>query len=233
MIEAFDVAVIEFMGQFTARSPRFDQTVNIIRDSNLLKGGILVAMLWWCWARKGFASPDGVERATRIIVAAVMSIAVGRALQLLLPFRSRPLHDPEMSFTPPHGLSDQFLDGWSSFPSDHAILFFGLTVAIWSYHRPTGMLALLWTLVVICLPRLYSGVHYLTDLAAGGLIGAGIMLVALRMPLRRGWGDWFRHHPAWTHALLFLATFQLAELFRGMRDVVGWSAQLVGLAGMH
>jgi undecaprenyl-diphosphatase len=58
----------------------------------------------------------------------------------------------------------------SSFPSDHATAAFAIAVAIFAYHRRTG-LVLLFAAVVLSVARVALGVHYPSDILAGALLG--------------------------------------------------------------
>src|SRR3546814_14254760 len=76
------------------------------------------------------------------------------------------MHNAALHFMLPDGVGSGMLDGWSSFPSDHAVLFSGLAVAVWIQSWRGGLLFAIWALVVVCLPRVYLGYRYPTDLAA-------------------------------------------------------------------
>ncbi|ASB88572.1 undecaprenyl-diphosphatase [Bacillus sonorensis] len=63
----------------------------------------------------------------------------------------------------------------NSFPSDHTILFFSIGFLIFLFHKKTGWLWLVLALAV-GISRIWAGVHYPFDVAAGALLG---MLTAL------------------------------------------------------
>lgn len=57
-----------------------------------------------------------------------------------------------------------------SFPSGHAAFFFGLSTLVYFYNKRTGI----WFLIasfLICLARIYGGVHWPSDVLAGALVG--------------------------------------------------------------
>ncbi|TXK76963.1 undecaprenyl-diphosphatase [Paenibacillus sp. N3.4] len=58
----------------------------------------------------------------------------------------------------------------SSFPSDHAIGAFVIATAFWVYRRKDGVV---WLALAACIAfsRVWTGVHYPTDVLAGGIIG--------------------------------------------------------------
>src|SRR3546814_12277769 len=83
------------------------------------------------------------------------------------------MHNAALHFMLPDGVGSGMLDGWSSFPSDYAVLFSGLAVAVWIQSWRGGLLCAIWDLVVVCLPRVFLGYPYPTDIAAGLVIGTG------------------------------------------------------------
>ncbi len=70
----------------------------------------------------------------------------------------------------------------SSFPSIHTTDAFALATTISSYHRRFSVAMFAWA-VLVGFSRLYLGVHYLTDVLAGALIGTVISLVVTRLAL--------------------------------------------------
>lgn len=59
----------------------------------------------------------------------------------------------------------------NSFPSDHTIIFFTMTVSFWLFKRKHHNL---WVVLafIVGLSRIWVGVHYPADVAAGAMIGA-------------------------------------------------------------
>ncbi len=72
----------------------------------------------------------------------------------------------------------------SSFPSVHTTDAFALATTISRYHRRFSIIMFAWA-VLIGFSRLYLGVHYLTDVIAGAVIGTAISFVVTHVALRK------------------------------------------------
>jgi undecaprenyl-diphosphatase len=114
-----------WINQPAGQSVVVDKLVFDITDSPLLKGCVFLAAYWWLWFdRKG-------EHRREVVVAMVAAIAtavLSGLLQVGLPFHQRPLHSPGLGFKIPLTVDPETLNTFSSFPSDHAMLFFALAV---------------------------------------------------------------------------------------------------------
>ncbi len=72
----------------------------------------------------------------------------------------------------------------SSFPSIHTTDAFALATTISRYHRRFSLVMFAWA-VLIGFSRLYLGVHYLTDVIAGAVIGTAISFAVTHIALRK------------------------------------------------
>lgn len=124
-----------------------------------------------------FGGPQGKRAAGRGIVAVVIAAAVANGPAKLLVRRRRPLWDSRSTrIRMPRS---------TSFPSGHSATAFAFA---------TGACAELPVLTPVLVPlagavaysRVYTGVHYPSDVAAGAGIGIGCGVLALRLPL---WPD--------------------------------------------
>ena len=156
------------------------------------------------------------------VLSAFLALFVARALEALLPFRLRPLARPELALTvPPEFLDD--LGRWSAFPSDHAVLAFALATGLMVASRPLGRLAFVHAAMFVCLPRLYFGLHHLTDLLGGALLGSAIALLCLGPPVR----TWLVRRilplrdmaPGPFHAIGFLVLLEVSVMFQDVRTL--------------
>jgi undecaprenyl-diphosphatase len=152
----------------------------------------------------------------------VIALIAARVLAHTLPLRHRPILDPTLHFRPPYSLPDQSnWTIWSSFPSDHAALFFALLTGVWLACRRAGVILLFYVLIAISFPRIYTGIHYPTDILAGAALGIAAVLICSWNGIRDFWTgsvlNWIERSPAAGYALLFLVTFEIATLFWDIR----------------
>ncbi len=219
-----DHTILLWINGFARHSYVFDKSVVLLTDEDFLKGGMFFIFLWWLWFRQSEdAMRDRID-VIRIATAICFTIVIARALQILLPGRPRPINDPSLAFVAPFTQPLDVLEHWSSFPSDHAVVFFALATAIWARYRLLGAVAFLWITVFAMLPRLYVGLHYPSDIAAGAVIGVAVMVIADRLPVP-GFAlrligrmlSWERRHPASFYCTAIAVTYEFMSLFDDIR----------------
>jgi len=231
-VNRFDVAVLTFVNQFVGRWPEFDRFIAYLTWQNTLKGGVLCTLLWWAWF-------SGRDRAREIVLSTISgsfaAVLTARLLVAELPMRVRPLANPALNLRIPRGINAGQFIAWSSFPSDHAVLFIGLATGLCFVLARVGIAALVYTVLVILFPRLYGAIHYPTDLIAGALLGAAFVLLACWRPIRdrlsRPLLAFEKRRPAIFYAALFVTCFEIGELFTGVlnsaRSVMRLMARLL------
>jgi undecaprenyl-diphosphatase len=93
------------------------------------------------------------------------------------------------------------------------------------------MLALCYVFVMICLPRLYMGFHYPTDLLAGAAIGVATASLARLSSFREAVGEaaerWMQRSPASFYGCFFILTFQIATIFESTREIAHYFFRLI------
>lgn len=220
----FDRHIFSIINGLAGQSGVADRMVLFVRDSYVLKG-VPVMMIWWgLWFDHSPSANKNRQYLLAGLVAAIAAIFAGRSLALTLPFRHRPLHDPEFEVILPSGMTHQTLVGWSSFPSDHAVLFFALATAIFLVHRALGLVLFLHAAIVISLPRMYSALHFPSDILFGALVGVTITVTILSPVTRAiekfGVLQLIQRYSHFSYPILFFITFQAASMFDSSRDLV-------------
>jgi undecaprenyl-diphosphatase len=231
--EQIDRALVLYANQLVGRHIVLDRFMDDLAYSTLLKSGVFLAVYWWLWFE---ADESGVYVQRRKVVVALLAATVvavvSRLLQVALPMHLRPLHTPDLGLRMPFGVDPLQLNEFGSFPSDHAVLFFALSVPLWVRSRRLGAVAAVWTLLVICLPRLYLGYHWTSDLIGGAVIGVALMLVLCRLIGVTGLPDRVlrfnvKHPPAF-YAVAWLFVLELAVLYSDLRAFLLDTARLAG-----
>lgn len=221
IIQNFDLWTIAFLNHYAHQNRAIDTLIYDLADSSLFKGGFFMAYFWWLWFHIDERTARNRAEIVVALAGSLLAVFLSRVLQIALPSHVRPLQDPAIHFTVPYGVSPDTLNHWSSLPSDHAALFVALSVAI-AVHRPLlGALAAAWTFVVICLPRVYLGFHYPSDIVAGAALGAAVMAVTLSWARGANWPKrivlWESQHRTAFYCLAFLGTYEMTVLFYDLR----------------
>lgn len=227
-----DVAAIHFMNAYAGVSRGFDTFEMAFAYNGLLKVGPLLISFWALWFAPNPTDPQ--QRHARLVSAVVAScfaavISVG--LTHILPSRPRPIIDPQLGFVLPYGMHPEGWDRSSSLPSDHAAMFFALAAGMWFVSRLWGGLALLFVLLFIAVPRAYLGLHYVSDLAAGGAIGVALAWIGNTRPGLRVFSQHAMtmqsRRPDIFYPAMILITYQIADLFWDARQLLNLMKQVV------
>ena len=223
IIKGFDVTVYHFLGRF-AGNWFFDRIVSHEESNSLVKGALFFAMYWYLWFRN---DPDQKNRRRSIIsvlIGTLVAIFVARTIAFAAPFRTRPMYDPTIahsSFSIPLVGN---LENWSSFPSDTAAYFFALAFGLGYLMRPLAVPMVLYAGVWVCLPRMYMGAHWTSDIVLGSIIG----ITATWLSLKSSWLQSIvterivpiiETRPEWFYSIAFLGSFEMAVIFENCRHL--------------
>ena len=223
MINAFDADILDYLNQFAQHSRGFDTIVAALSSQALLKGWVLVCLFWWVWFDQGEDNAANRETIIATCIAAVLAVAAGRLLANYLPFRVRPLQSPELAFVLPYGVAPDALRSWSSFPSDHAMVFFAMSAGLWYVSKTLGAAVSVYVAIVIALPRIYLGFHYPSDIIGGAVLGVLFAVAANWAPVKHRLAApalrWVHAHPASFYATFVLFSQGLATLFDAVRHL--------------
>jgi membrane-associated phospholipid phosphatase len=224
---ALNLTVIAWLGQFTTVSAHFNQILHYMAGSNLIKGYPMMAAMWFFWCRDS----DPKLNTRRIIVgtlaACMVAVLVARVVNTIGPFQPRPIANTALTAFSYVGLpppQSQALYIWNSFPSDHAAMYLSLAAGLFLISRVFGAYAYLYVLAFICLPRMYLGLHYTTDIIAGAVLGIGCtLLFNSRVVVRLYEKQYTRlldKYPAAFQTVLFLVSIELSMTFSDIRDLL-------------
>jgi undecaprenyl-diphosphatase len=200
--------------------------IEFVAADNLLKGGVVAILFWYLWFKTYPYNP--VERvqliATLISVFFVMVITL--SIAGIAPFRQRPFLNPDFKFNSLVPFNAMLVK-MSSFPSDHAALFMSLATGFYFVSRKIGILTMIFVFIYILFPRLYLGYHYPTDLLAGTIVGIFVTIFIVRSEVVRNIISkriipFSKNYPAYFYSFLFLVTYEIAELFGGCREILGY-----------
>jgi undecaprenyl-diphosphatase len=223
-MNSFDWSIMSFINRFAHRSYTFDEFVVLLSISTLLKGGVIAGIMWWIW----FEHEDTRRKREALLTALIGSFAalvITKILSFTI-FRLRPLDEPRLRFQFPYGMHFATWKQWTSFPSDTAVLFFALALGIFFASRRAGWFAFIYVSAIICLPRIYLGEHYPTDVLAGAVIGMVPVWLAyrpgIRTPLTNWALQWMDARPEQFYCFSFLVMYQIVELFDPVTKIVNF-----------
>lgn len=220
----FDTSILHYLINASQNAPSLNSLMATIVDNVLLKGGVVVSMLWYLWFRKSDKVNLDRQRIIISLMSCIVAIFVGRLLARVLPFRLRPLVDPTLAqFYHNKSMADTF-DMVSSFPSDHAVMFFALATGIFLISKRIGLFSYLYVFFVICFPRIYLGLHYPTDILTGAVVGVvtALILASPKMwhPVTSKVLQMSNKYTGLFYAFFFLISFEIGTMFESLRSIV-------------
>lgn len=173
------------------------------------------------------------QRRVKIILAllsSLVAIFIGRVVVHVTPERVRPFINPQLSLVLPYGVQTDNVDHLSSFPSDHAVLFYSIVTGLFLVSKRIGLMALLYTSVFIILTRVYFCYHYATDVIVGGIVGfLTTYIICKNQWLQKMGGEIYhfsKEKPQLFYPAFFLLSYQLANLFEELRSAMAFFWQI-------
>ncbi len=220
----FDERIIHLLNDLGNQHSGFDQTMVFLHEANILKGHLFTATFLLVW----FFSKEKKEDVRKAVILTMLgclaALFFGKVFSLLSPFRLRPINIPDLHAEMQYHVELDHIVGWSSFPSDNAVMFFTLAMGLFFISKTLGTLGMVHAALGISLPRVYVGMHYPTDMIVGGIIGVSVAYFANTSPaIKKHLTDfplkWLETHPISFYLAFFFMSHQLATQYRLIRDI--------------
>jgi membrane-associated phospholipid phosphatase len=162
----FELEIIEWMQQFSnAFLDAFFSFWTMFGEDLIIIA--IMGFVYWCYNKKA-----GEYLGLSVFVSLVLNSVIKVLVQRPRPFQ---VDDQIVNLRPA-------TSGGYAFPSGHtqgASSVFG-SVAVWVKKRWVSIVAAI-IVVMVALSRMYLGVHYLSDVIVGGILGIGIGLLIFRL----------------------------------------------------
>lgn len=222
MLQILDDQLVRSVNSLAGKHDTLDMVLVGLFGLYIIKSLPITLCIVWLW----FDERQGPERRSKLaemLIGSFGALVVSRVIQNLISERPRPILVDDLDIVSPTGLPQEIYDGMSSFPSDNAALAFALAFGIWRVWRPIGAFALCWAAVVICFPRIFAGLHYMSDIVAGAIIGIASVVAATRLPYDRirHWKSyqWLVGNKPLLYSLLFMILFLFTTMFEDVREI--------------
>jgi undecaprenyl-diphosphatase len=219
-----DVEIVWALNSWMGTFPHFDRLLHFLNGSVLVKGVPFMTALWWLGARDPRDPQEKRDFLLRALLGLLVALVAARWLQNFGPYHPRPIGDASLGLTPFTANDPNFFVKLNSFPSDHAVEFFAMSLAIATRRLKLGYVAFAWTFLLICLPRVYFGYHYPTDILAGALLGVAVMAAALWIPTPTWASERIqrlcRNYYGVQQAAMFVVSMELAVNFDHIRETL-------------
>lgn len=226
-MKQIDLLVLQFLTQFRGRVPDVDALIDDISHNDLVKGGLILALLWWFWSKPDAARARRREVIIACAAGALVAAFASRFLIRLPIGHERPFMTPGLNFEVPSEKSWERRPG--SFPSDHAALAFSLVTGLFMISRPLGLTMTAYVLVFVCLPRIYLGLHWPSDIIGGAVLGLLATVLATRERVRLFLVTpalkLLARSPQTFYVAAFLVSYGLMTRFDGLRSLVAWAVR--------
>src|SRR3974390_823193 len=92
----FDASILHFLNGFAHQWWALDDFVVWVTRDSFQKGGVIALLLWWAWFTADERLETGREKIVCTALAAPCALVFSRIFSEILPFRTRPMHVPEL-----------------------------------------------------------------------------------------------------------------------------------------
>ena len=230
----FEMVIFEAINGYAGISWILDGLMRMLANNNLVKNGLFIASFWVLWVK---ATPDQTRRRADLcfimFIAVPLSLIINQAISFIFPFRPRPIYWIDIGFRQPTIDLSKYqiaFDNSTSFPSDHAAMFFALTTGFWFISRRLAVLMALWS-IVCSVARIFVGLHFPADIFIGAAVAIAVTAAVHREVLLHYLAKGVNHLqariPALFHTSVGLFVFQIGNLFWELRHLSGAALKAV------
>jgi membrane-associated phospholipid phosphatase len=222
VIQSLDVTISNAVGSL-AGNYYLDRLVSHMEANSLFKAGIFIAAYWYFWFLPGSDQRRNRKAIITVLAGTVLAIVLARVLAGSLPFRIRPIYDARVQ----HHLSLAVsgFEDWSSFPSDTVAYVCALAAGLIYLSRRLTIPVVVFTAGCVCLPRVYLGIHFASDVLVGAALAFFSVWAAFRIDglwpsVTSRFLDAVESKPHLFYAGGFLASYEMAVIFADIRPHV-------------
>ena len=104
-----DSIILSALNYFAKRYDLLDFSIVLISETDLLKGGFVLAVFWAVWFQKDTNQQQNRVRLVSVLLGSLLALLCSRVLALVLPFRERPLRSATIDFQIPTALDEAAL----------------------------------------------------------------------------------------------------------------------------
>lgn len=216
-VEALDVSIYRALNGFCGTSATLDRVVYHLAGPT---GVIFLGLFGLLWFRPDDGRIRRRQALILVVPAVALALVLNRTISTLLPFRVRPMY--ALGAAAPSYPWTFDLENWSSFPSDNATYLFTIAACLFVVSRYAGIAFGLFG-ALVCLGRIYFGIHYPSDIAAGALLGLGTGYLVTRPgvaeTVSRPLLGYEKQVPGYFYAVLLMALAEVAGGFPNTRHI--------------
>jgi undecaprenyl-diphosphatase len=236
MFNAINQNVFAFVNGYAGQNALLDAVVLELCNNHLFKGVVVATVLVGLWVSQGGRSEERRTGVISTILISMVGILVGRLLAQTLPFSLRPIHTPEVIVNIPAAPSATIdvLEGWSSMPSDHAVMYFALATSVFLLSRWVGLFLFLHAAFIVSITRIFTGVHWPMDVVVGASIGT-LVALALHRPMTRMITRFdvvgvVSRYPVIAYPMLFFTLLQIGTMYESLRRVLSLMLSIIRIS---
>lgn len=174
----------------------------------------------FCWIWVKYSDEKHRKMVIEAVFNGLLALIITRIFSFTLPYRARPKNTPEFN----HDVVNIPVDGWSSFPSDHAVFAMSMSFSLYRINPIIGLLFAMHSVVVICFPRVVLGLHYPSDLFFGGLLGLLITYASIKSKLSHLIAESvftaYIKYPSYFYFASFVILFEFVDMFEVSRIIL-------------